>query len=212
MLAPLSKGRAGEGSLRRMKSFLIILLIFSLHLPSFSQDQHKIDSLLACLKTAKHDTAKVEIFYQLAGVHCGNDTTRAIDYASRCRALSEKIGYRKGVGKYYNMMGSIKWFQGNYIQALEFYKKFLSVSEELIDQPGTATAYGNIGSAYIAIGNYPEGLKNNIAALKIREKIGDKGGIARSYLAVGIINHEQHNYPAAVKYLILIFLRVIFNN
>jgi signal transduction histidine kinase/CheY-like chemotaxis protein len=185
-----------------MKKILtIILLLFSFLQSSFSQDQHILDSLLVCLKTAKQDTVRIDILYHLSAIYCGNDTIMAMNYANQCRTLSERTGYKKGIGKYYNLMGGINWYKSNYMKALEYYKIFLSISEELNDNIGMNLAYGNIASVYITVGNYPEGLKNNIAALKIREKIRDKSGIARSYLAIGIIYLKQHNYNTALKNL-----------
>ncbi len=200
---PLSlpfKGRAGEGSLRSLKTaLLIILLQFALLCPAFSQDQHVVDSLLACLKTAKQDTSKVNVLYQLAKVYCNNNLIKADEYANQCRMLSETCDYKKGVGKYYELMSLINSNKGDYIQSLAFGRKLLSVSVEIADSSGMAHAYGNMAADYSDMGYYPEALKNHLGALKIREKIGDKVGIAANYVGIGIVYHRQNNFVAALK-------------
>jgi signal transduction histidine kinase/DNA-binding NarL/FixJ family response regulator len=177
----------------------LLILLISLTKPTFSQNQHVVDSLLVCLKTAKPDTSKVNILYQLAKIYCNNDLVRAAEYASHCRVLSEKCGYKKGVGKYYELMSLINSNKGDYTQSLAFGRKLLSISEEIADSSGMSHAYGNMAADYSDMGYYPEALKNHLAALKIREKIGDKPGIAANYVGIGIVYHRQSNVSDAIK-------------
>ncbi len=197
-----SKGRAGEGSLLRMiKAIFIFLIFLSSCQPFFSQAQPKVDSLLACLKNVKHDTSKVLILAELSLVYSSSNPDKAMDYANQCLALSKKIGYKKGIGKYYLLMGCYYGIKGEGLKDLECSRKALSIFEEIDDSFDMAAAYHNLGCSYDGQGNYPEAIKNHYAALKIREKIGDKHGIALSNMGIGVIKNYQRNFSEGLKFL-----------
>jgi adenylate cyclase len=197
-----------------MKRILIILL-FTIHcslFTAFAQNQHQVDSLLAALK--KHDAAKKElgshapamydttaanILNNLSYAYWGSNPDTAMYYANQCLALSEQIGYKKGMGRAYNGMGVINANKGDYSKALAYHKKALAIRTGANDKKGIGTSYNNIGNIYYYQGNYPEALKSYLASLKIREELGDKKDIANSYNNIGLIYQEQGNYPEALK-------------
>ena len=195
-----------------MKRILTLLMIILLTITVTAQDQHQVDSLLSALK--KHDAAKKEfgshapalydttaanILANLSKAFWGNNLDNAMEYANQCLELSEKIGYKKGIGNAYNSMGAVYNDKGDYLLALELYKKALKIREEIGDKKGITGSYGNMGIIYRHQGNYPEALKNQLASLKMNEEIGDKIGIAYSYNNIGNIYKEQGNYPEAMK-------------
>jgi tetratricopeptide (TPR) repeat protein len=181
------------------KNLFLIVMLFSFQHPSFSQDKQLIDSLQAILKTAKQDTARAKILNQLSIAYRGNNPDKAMDYAKQSLALSEEIGYKKGVGNAYGSMGNINVAKGDFAQALELQKKAFKIREEIGDKKGIVASYNAIGGIYIYQGNYDEALKNFSFALKINEEIGDKTGIAGSYNNIGTIFKKHGNYPDALK-------------
>jgi two-component system, NtrC family, sensor kinase len=185
-----------------MKKFILILFIvhcslFIVH--CFSQDQHLIDSLTNELKKHKQDTTATNILYALSKACWSNNPDKAMEYAIQTLALSEQIGYKKGIGNAYNSMGSINCNKGDYLLALEFHKKALKIREEIGDKKGIAGTYNNIGIVYMYQGNYSESLKNYFAALKINEESGNKNWEAYNLNNIGIIYTDQNNYPEALK-------------
>ena len=199
-----------------MQKFLTLaLLIFHFSLFTFhclAQDQHQVDSLLAALKKhdaarkelgskapAMYDTTAANILHDLSSAYQGNNPDTAMYYANQSMAISEQIGYKKGIGNAYYIMGAINYDKGEFTTSLEFHKKALKIREEIGDKKNIATSYKGIGLDYDLLGNYPEALKNDLAALKIYEEIGNKRGVSMSYNNIGIIYHEQGNYPEALK-------------
>jgi signal transduction histidine kinase/CheY-like chemotaxis protein len=185
-----------------MKRILYILILFFHHQHlSFSQVQPKVDSLLACIKNAKHDTTKVLILAELSLIYSVNNPDKSMDYANQCLALSKKCGYKKGIGKYYLRIAACYGIKGEVLKELEFTRIALSIFEEIGDSFDVAACYHNLGCSYDLQGNYPEAIKNHYAALKIREKIGDKHGIALSNMGIGVIKNSQKNFSEALNFL-----------
>src|ERR1035438_5906018 len=170
-----------------MKRILTLLTIILLTINVTAQNQHKVDSLSDALK--KHDAAKKELgskvpamydttaanlLYDLSTAYWGNNPDKAMEYANQCLALSEQIGYKKGIGNAYSSMGNINKNKGDYLPAMELHKKALKIREEIGDKKGIAGSYNNIGTIYYGQGNYPEALKIYFAALKMNEESGNK--------------------------------------
>ncbi len=189
--------------------FAMLLLFQQL---SFSQDQQKIDSLQAELKklqakkkelgisiSAMNDTLTANILYELSKAYWYYDSTKAMDYANQTLALSEQIGFKKGIGNAINSMGFINFASYHYLTAHELYKKSLKIREEINDRQGIGGSYHNIANIYTEQGNYADAMKNYFAALKILEEIGDTHHVALTTRNIGYIYSQQGNFPEALK-------------
>ena len=196
-----------------MKKILSLAsILFSLQNYTFSQNQHLIDSLETQLKNhnqnkteiqlnspSLYDTIATKLLSRLAFEYRGNNPDKAMEYAHQSLALSEQIGYKKGMLIAYSHMGIISAMTGDNLPALEYNKKVLDIGLEINDKKGMAHAYNTIGIIYYNQSNYPEALKNYLASLKIKEEIGDKPGIANAYGNLGNIYSSQGNFPEALK-------------
>jgi two-component system sensor histidine kinase UhpB len=196
-----------------MKKLLSLgFILFSLQSYSFSQNQQLVDSLEAALKNhnakklelntqppSLYDTTAANILYYLSATYWYSNPEKAQNYAEQCLALSEQIGYKKGIAAAINSMGSILTGKGDYLPALEYFEKALKIGLEINDKKSIASAYNNMGSIYGQQGNYPEALKVFFAALKIKEEIGDKRGIANAYGNIGLVYATQGNNAEALK-------------
>src|ERR1035438_2032019 len=47
---------------------------------------------------AMYDTTAANLLYDLSTAYWGNNPDKAMEYANQCLALSEQIGYKKGIG------------------------------------------------------------------------------------------------------------------
>ena len=192
--------------------WLALLALFFLN-HSFAQDQQLVDSLLLQLKNhqsqklsagselpALYDTAAANILKELSVAYWFSDYDKATDYAKQCLMLSEKIGYKKGIGTAYNLMGIIHIYKGDCVPALEYLTKALEIRKEIGDQRDIVITINNIASAYYSMSNYAEALKYYLEALKINEEDGDKELQADNYGGLAIVYTDIHNYPEAIKY------------
>ena len=200
-----------------MKKILFLLItLLSFQHPSFAQDTHLVDSLETQLKhlnatkmelgnhsPTMNDTLTANILYALSKAYLSNNPDRAMEYANQTLVLSKQIGYKKCIGKAYNIMGRITVDKGDYLPALELFKKSLKIREDIGDKPDIAGSNNNIGVIYFNQGNYSEALKNQFVALKIFEEIGDKNGIAASHMNIGNNYWRQGNNTEALKNLFI---------
>ena len=94
--------------------------------------------------------------------------------------------------------------QGNYKDALLYYKKDMAICEIALgkDHPKTAVAYNNIAGVYDDQGNYKEALKYYKKALVIdEEELGkDHSEIAALFNNIAGVYKAQGNYKDALKY------------
>jgi len=198
-----------------MKKILLLLILYCslLSMNGFAQSQHKIDSLKNELKkfdahkkelgtkaTPLMDSMKAIIFYELVSLYYSINSDSTLYYAEQCKSLSERIGYKKGIGNAYNGLGAGNELKGNNMLALEYFQKSLKIRKEIGAKNSIAWSYTNLGIVYDKQGNYPEALKYKLAGLKVREEIGDKKGIIMAYNDIGWLYSDMGNYPEALKY------------
>ena len=111
-------------------------------------------------------------------------------------ANSDAIRYSKKGVEYYQ--------QGNYREALNYFKKALEITENIlgVNHPDTAIGYNSIGLVYNSLGNYGEALNYSKKALEIREKILgiNHPDTADSYSSIGLIYDDLANYKEALNY------------
>jgi adenylate cyclase len=195
-----------------MKKIFLLFTIALLINNGFSQNQHKIDSLqkqlqkfelkkkqLGSKATPLMDSVKINLYFALADEYSSDNPDSALNYEKQCLLLSEKIGFKKGIGNSHQRIGTMYLGNGNYPEALKNFFAALAIRNEIGDKKNIGDSYGWIGMAYYGEGNYPEALKNNLISLKINEEIGYKEGIGYSYYWIGRINIDEGNYQEALK-------------
>ena len=193
--------------------FVILIAGICSQTQAQKQGQELIDSLQAELKNYNvskielrrpmydnGDTLKVNILYELGWELMGaGDNAKARQYADDAMAVSEKIDFKKGTAKAYDLIGIIYQAQGNYTDALKNHFAALKIDEKIGDKKNIAGSYTNIGLIYFDQGNYTDALKNHFDALKIEEEIGAKIDIGNSYMNIGLVYEQQGDYPDALK-------------
>jgi len=212
MVSGIANFKLAARNEQNMKILFFLLTTALLTLNSFAQEQHLVDSLTNLLKNhnahklelhiksqSLFDSTAANILNALSIAYLKNDQDKSMAYANESLALSEQIGFKKGVANACKSIGGIKSLNGDNITALSMYNKSLKIFTEISDKQGIARLKNKIGTIYINQGNYPEALKNFFFALKRFEEIGDKNGIAVSYKSIGLIYNEQGNFPEALK-------------
>jgi class 3 adenylate cyclase len=185
--------------------FVSILLLCTLTQQGYAQKpalqgQALIDSLLLELPKAKQDTNKVKMLNSLSFNYSAINPSEGIKYAEEGLALSEKLGWKKGMAHAYSSQGVNYNTQSNYSKALEWFLKALKIDEEIGSKNGIASNTINIGNVYLKQSNYPKALEYYLKALHINEEIGNKIGIANIAGNIGNVYFLQSDYPKALEY------------
>lgn len=88
------------------------------------------------------------------------------------KLLSKKVIYNTNVGTFLIYLADLNMDQGNYDEALKYYKLGLEIYKKTLGRihPGTAAAYNSLANLYKNLGKNPEAKKLYKLALKIRKK------------------------------------------
>ena len=194
------------------RQIVLVTIAALFTLKGFCQEYHITDSLQRELQKFEAqrkqsgaetnpliDSTKANIWYEMVRSYRCSHPDSGTYYAQECLSLSEKIGYKKGIGNAYNGMGLIFICKHNPEQAVEYFKKALKIRLEINDQDGLAWSYNNLGLAYGDQGNYPLSIMNHSNALKIREDIGDREMVEASFSKRGTAYEMLGDYPNALN-------------
>ncbi|HLA56720.1 MAG TPA: tetratricopeptide repeat protein [Flavobacterium sp.] len=192
-----------------MKSNTNILLILFMATGFCQAQALQVDSLKRVLAVVKIDTAKVNVYNNLANQFKESNPDSVAFYADKATALSQKIGYDLGLGNALINKGNSNIILGNYAAALENFTKAQSVYEPLLDKNpddkalknGLARAYASAGVVYSEESNYYMALEHYDKALKLYQEVGQKVNISKALNNIGIVYKSQQNYPKALEYL-----------
>lgn len=192
-------------------SFFLFALFWVLTPGAFGQNKAMVDSLervLALTKASKkgavsdlRDSISVEILLKLSKMHWGNNSKKAISYAQKSRMLSDKIGFKRGVGNALNSLGTVHSINGEYPLALPYYEDALKIRREIRDLPGISATLNNLANVYLHQGRKPEALKCFLQALKMDEILGHKESIAMDCGNIGALYIQEGEYGEALKML-----------
>jgi hypothetical protein len=104
----------------------------------------------------------------------------------------------------YHQLGSIKNAQGQYKEAIIFYKQSLEISKKTLPptHPHLAPSYNNIGLVYHNMGEYSKALSSHEKGLEIQQKTlppthPDLGG---SYNNIGVVYDSMGEYSKAISF------------
>lgn len=190
-----------------MKRFLFLIASFFLSIEVLAQN-HKTDSLLAILKTAKEDSNKLNL---LSALMLESETIELYKYAKPLLILSNKLlsqNNKKSERKLYlyhkgNALNNIGYhFQdiGEIDSALHYYNLALGIFQELKNFKQIAMVYLNLGTISQLKGNMNEALLYFKNALNIQKKIADYEGMTTSLNNLGNIQYSIGNLKGGMIY------------
>lgn len=192
---------------QHIKYILLGLILCLCHFALFPQISKK-DSIISLIKTANHDTTRINILNEL--IDNENDDKISMQYNEQMKALSEKLSQsnendikikgKKGLAFFLNNIGYISKKKGNNLKALEYYHKSLKILEEIGDKTNIGISLSNIGVIYENQGDLASALEYYFKSLKIQEGIKDKAGIARALNNIGVIYSKQNNLILSLEY------------
>ncbi|MBK9249824.1 MAG: tetratricopeptide repeat protein [Ignavibacteria bacterium] len=195
-----------------MKIILLVIAIIYVSSSSYAQDNHKVDSLKSALQkhearkkalgataTSMIDTTKADILFLLSNEYRQVDWEKQFSLAKECLALSEKIGYKKGIGNAYNNIGSYYYEEYPLEKAKEYHFKSLKIRLEIDDKEGICGSYNNIGLDYGDEGNSHEQLRNYLMSLKYAQQGRFRKTEAAVLHNIGMVYGEMGNYKEAFE-------------
>ncbi len=180
------------------KLFLLLSLLFTSI--SFSQ-QAKIDSLSQIFHYEKEDSIKVRILAEIGEVAYSMN----IEFAKQIN--DSLLSYAKGrsekyLAQAYKVNGTFFLLEGNFDNALKYYKQSLKIFKKLNDKKNEAVVVGNFGTLYGRKGDIEESKKYHLQAIKINNEINNEEGNIKPYLNLAIAAGNESNFEESIEYLI----------
>lgn len=165
---------------------VLLIVFFAANKAGFANETKK-DSLENALLTTEKDSVKVQILLQLASISEISDRENSVGYFTRALQLEtreqQKAEILNSIGRHYLR-------DGNYTEALEYFKGAIDVFLQQPDSAWLGRIYNNIAVANYWLGNSLEALTYYQNSLAIREKLDDKTGVSRVLNNIGMIYQE----------------------
>ena len=169
----------------------LLLLPFLVITPfnfAFAQnDNAKIDSLQAVLKTIPEDTNKVNTLIELCRAQPSSDLKLILQFANEAITLSQKINFPEGEADTYFYLGYSYYAAGDMPKALESILKALGIYEKVGNTIEMGYAYNAIGLIYKSQDETKDALTFFNRACSIWTKQGFKDGISLALSNLGSI-------------------------
>jgi class 3 adenylate cyclase len=187
----------------RPLSLFVLFIWFAT--PTFSQSANSSEQI-------EPDTILINTLLQQSRDSLNESPEKAIELAMQAKDLSEKAGFQSGHAYALKNIGLGYYYQGKYIETLDYWNQSLKLFDSLKDQIGVANILNNIGAVYQDQGDDTKGLEYSLKSLEISEKTGDKLRILSALHNVGTIyfnksegaieENKKINLDRALKYLL----------
>ena len=189
----------------RKRKPLLFLILFLFSMPAIGQAL-QTDSLKAVLQTAKDDTLKVEALLSLSRSLYISEPEEALRYANKALQLSVELKYQKGLAYAYKSLGLSSYFEGKYIETINYWQESLNIFESIGDKVGVSNLLSNLGAVNSNEGDDTKALELYLESLKVAEEINDSLRIATALINIGLVYLKKKNtHDLALDY----YLRAI---
>lgn len=119
---------------------------------------------------------------------------------TKLKNAASKNKHLKYLSMSLNNLGSCNNANGNYTQAISFYRRAIDVKRQIKDTLGVARGLKNLGSNLIKFGDFDNGLKYLLEAKDLRIKLKDTAGVATALNSIGVLYKKQNDLDNALLY------------
>jgi two-component sensor histidine kinase len=182
-----------------MKLIYSILVIFLFSQFTYGQ-QNRYDSLERRLALEKTGTKKLELLQQLVDTAFGEDIQKALEYAKQGVQLSDKIGDKNWLPKFYEMEGRMHANLLELDSAMAFFDKAMAGYISVNNKRGQATTSFKTGWVYKKKGEFDKAMAADLKASGLMEDLDDKTGMAAAYERISEDLTKQERLKEAMDY------------
>ncbi|CAF1138025.1 unnamed protein product [Adineta steineri] len=104
----------------------------------------------------------------------------------------------------YHQLGRIRYFQGEYKEALLSYEKALAIRQQLLpsNHPDLGMSYNSISMVYYKMADYPKALVSQEKALTSQQQSlpSNHSDLGMSYINIGSVYYSMGDYPKSLSY------------
>ncbi len=177
--------------------FLLLTINFFI-LPILFGQQRIIDSLRKAYSLENDQFKKTGLYYQIAQEVCENDIALAPRYADTLDMLANSKNEK---ARALNFRGWICKQNGDFDQAINYYRKDLQMNLDVQDEKGAAKTFADLGFSYAGKYESDSAIANYLKALDIYIHTQDYINIASSYSNIANLYSDQQVHDKAIEYL-----------
>lgn len=153
------------------------------------------------LKTAKTDTAKVKLYYQMAMRYVFNNPDSCQLYGEKILAIGLKNDNQWAQGVGHLIIGDAYFSRSELTLTLEHYLAALNILEQIKPQPKElGTLYGQIISAYVEMTDYKSGEEYAEKCINVYKTQKNNKGLVGAYNNIGDLYDKEKKYDIALAY------------
>ena len=177
-----------------MRQILFVFLLLFLTVSTAQTGREKqIDSLESALKSAEHDTTRINILNEMTRAYGSVDSLKCFESGFKALELSKRINYLKGMAKsniniaggyldYYDIENAKK----HYVKGNEFADKLIAKDSSRQNMKIWLRGNYNLGVAYGYEGNVEKEIEMATMTIPIAERMGDKMFVANGNTNLGV--------------------------
>ncbi len=177
----------------------LLLLFFSYNLVAYSQNQHKIDSILSIISTTQNDTIIAANYIKLGDLTMYNNPEQAKVYIENSLALYKKTNFSEGLAKSYVKKATYFYVKSQKDSIQYYLDKSIDLYLALGDTLQAAGVRYNLGIIHLAEGDYKKCLTIMDTNIPIFEKEKDSISLGKAYLMKGKVAMVRGYYNIALK-------------
>lgn len=191
-----------------MRIFLIFIFInfynfYNVKANEIKDSNPTLDSLYNLLRKAKHDTVKINLYYNIIDQLRLSNTTQALIEAKKAYALSKKINWASSLSKSIHAL-AISFEANNQIDSGIFYiKKSCDYDLKRNDVKALGISYNSLGLYYGKIGEIKNSYFYLKKALAYCQQSNNIIGEGNAYCNMAANASAEGNLPLTVKYDLL---------
>ena len=158
--------------------FIFLLFLAMLFHPGVSAQDSALTGLNLKIVSSGQDTAKVDLLIELSRYYVRSSPDTAILICEEAEELAQKLNYRDGVATALKYIGMAYYFQGKYLETIQYWQRSKEVFEQSGNTKGVANMLSNIGAIYFNQGDDTRAIEIYLQTLKVAEDIHDSLRIA----------------------------------
>ncbi|MGZ8537531.1 MAG: tetratricopeptide repeat-containing sensor histidine kinase [Flavisolibacter sp.] len=184
-----------------MRKFIVICIFIFHAIVGVCQQSNDLDSLLHMLASAKEDTNKVNLLFDIEKEYfSANEFDSALYYNKECESLISKIEASQFKHRCFHEFVKIYHAQAAYRPALTYCLRSIETAKQQNNRFQEALSYRALFNIYHNLRMNDSAVKYGVYSLRLTEEIKDTVNIATNFGNLSWLHMDLNQYEKAIEY------------
>ncbi len=189
-----------------LKKLLFFSIVFILTHYSFGQLSNEyLEQGKKLLQTAKHDSSRIKIFFELAYGYRFSNIDSSLLYSDKAIELADKNNLTRIKAEMLSLKGATVLEAGKLPESLKLQFEALNIAENSKDTSTTSFALNRIGNIYMELGDYEKAIEYYTKSKVLFQSIGDTGMYHNEISNIGNIFYLMRSPDSALFYQQIVY-------